>query len=97
MDLDAVYISQEQIGRCSRCRSLTDLREGFCFDCATEGERRAAHRTVVQHVGRSFYAALYERDLTSARIFLRWAWERLTRTGDYKPGGEFESQYGIKT
>ena len=95
-DLAGVYISQEQLGSCQRCGKITDLRLGHCFDCATDGERKAAQRTVAQHVGRSFYAAFYEWDLTSARIFLRWAWERFTRAGDYKPGGEFERQYGVK-
>jgi hypothetical protein len=79
-------------GPCTFCGAMAETRFGGCFTCATEAERRAAHRSVVQHVGSSL-AAASRGDWTGARIFLCWAWERLTKTGDYAPGGEFERQY----
>ena len=89
-----MYVIQEQLGRCARCRQYSDLRYGYCFDCADAGERRAATRTVAQHLGKGG-AHLWRRRWTNARIDFQWAWERLTRTGDYAPGGEFERQYGV--
>lgn len=88
-----VYISQEHLGICSLCRNYTDLRMGFCFECATDGERRAAQRSVAGHLARSF-VCLWRGHWESARICRAWAWERLTRTGDYAPGGTFEREYG---
>jgi hypothetical protein len=81
---------------CQGCGRTDDTRMGFCFECATAGEERAARRTVLQHVmkGLGHCARGYWLD---ARIDFSWAWERLTRTGDYRPGGEFESQYGVLT
>lgn len=90
-----MYISQEQMGHCATCGRWDDLRLGCCFDCADKGERRAAHRTVMQHIAKGV-RHVARRRWTNARIDFSWAWERLTRTGDYKPGGEFETQYGIK-
>ena len=82
------YISQEQMGICRRCKDWTDLRLGFCFECADAGERRAAKRTVAQHIAKGA-GQLWRGYRTEARISFQWAWERLTATGDYKPGGEF--------
>lgn len=87
-----VYISADQMGTCKGCRKYDDLRMGYCFDCADAGERRAAERTVLQHIteGAGQFGRGYR---TEARISFQWAWERLTRTGDYKPGGEFEHYF----
>lgn len=87
-----IYISQDNMGWCRGCGKHDDLRLGFCFDCADAGERRAAHRSVAQHVGKGLRHLAQQR-WTNARIDFSWAWERLTRTGDYAPGGEFDSQY----
>ena len=93
--MSGLYVSRENMGRCGRCKEYTDLRLGFCFDCATSAEKRAAQRSVAQHVvtGVGF---LGRRRWTNARICFAWAWERLSRTGDYAPGGEFEREYGIR-
>lgn len=89
------YISTDQMGTCAGCRNWDDLRMGFCFDCATDGERRAAHRSVVRHlIAGARHVTL--RRFTAARIAFSWTWERLTGTGDYAPNGEFEREYGIK-
>jgi hypothetical protein len=90
------YIAREQIGTCRGCGHEDDLRLGFCFDCADAGERRAAHRSVAQHVQMGL-RHVGQRRWTNARIDFSWAWERLTRTGDYSPGGEFERQYFRKS
>jgi len=90
------YISTDNMGRCSGCNKWDDLRFGYCFDCACAGERRAAHCSILGHIGKGMkhIAGGY---WTEARIDFSWAWERATRTGDYAPGGEFERQYGIKS
>lgn len=81
--------------KCAGCGNADELRMGFCWDCACAGEERAARRSVFQHLLQAASKAS-RGHWTEARICLSWAWERLTRTGDYKPGGEFERQYGIR-
>lgn len=77
---------------CNFCGSEDrDLRMGCCFDCATSGEERAARRTVSQHIAKAF-ANARKGYWGNARIDLRWAYERLTRTGDYAPDGYFDWQ-----
>lgn len=80
---------------CRGCGLEEDVRFGVCFDCATSGEARAAKRTVLQHIRKGFGNAM-KRKWISSRIDFMWAWERLTRTGDYAPGGTFERDYGIR-
>lgn len=75
--------------RCKACGKIEELRAGFCFDCCTEGERRAANRTVLQHLWKCV-RNLFRRKFAYARYDICWAWERLTRTGDYAKGGYFE-------
>lgn len=81
--------------KCACCGSDDELRMGFCWDCACAGEERAANRTALQHIGQAISKAS-RGYWTESRICLSWAKERLTRTGDYAPGGEFEKQYGIR-
>jgi hypothetical protein len=72
---------------CAGCGKDEDCRFGFCFDCATAGEERAARRTVLQHLSRGFKNL--STGSNNARFDFQWAWERLTRTGDYAPDGAF--------
>jgi hypothetical protein len=81
--------------RCIGCGQDDELRMGFCFDCASTGELRAARRTVAQHLGTAL-RHLRERRPDLARFDLSWAWQRLTRTGDYTPRGYFEREYGLR-
>jgi hypothetical protein len=74
---------------CVGCGREDDLRFGFCFYCASAGELRAARRTVFGHSCRGLKNLLRGR-WWQARMDFSWAYERLTRTGDYQPGGEFE-------
>lgn len=79
---------------CRGCGKLNeDLRLSFCFDCATRGEERAAKRTVVQHLYKALQNVL--KGSSCWRYDLRWAFQRLVRTGDYDEGGYFDRQ-GIK-
>ncbi len=71
-----------------------ELRWGFCFDCASAGEEKAARRTVWQHVVAA--AGNIRSGGENWRYDLSWAWQRLTRSGDYKRGGCFEREYGIR-
>jgi hypothetical protein len=80
--------------RCLSCSASADLRYGYCFDCATNAEAIASHRSVASHLFCGFRSLFRGYDIES-RIYFRWAWERLTSTGDYAPGGEFE-QYKDK-
>jgi hypothetical protein len=36
-----LYVIEPEMGRCSRCRRLRDVREQVCDDCRTEPEQRA--------------------------------------------------------
>lgn len=78
--------------RCAGCGRDEELRLGFCFDCATAGEERAARRTVLQHVAKGL-RNLWNRN-SNACFDFKWAWERLTRTGDYARNGEF-AHFGL--
>jgi hypothetical protein len=64
---------------------------GFCFDCASEGELKASRLTVLQHIGRGFRNLW--RGNSNFRFDFAWAWERLTKTGDYAPNGYFQRHY----
>ena len=84
---------QPGFGPCFACGKTDELRMGCCFDCACDGEHRAARRSVLQHIGQGLGLALKGQFDFSTRTSFVWAWERLTKTGDYAPGGEFETQY----
>jgi hypothetical protein len=73
---------------CVGCGAEDDLRLGFCFDCATAGEERAARRTVLQHICKGVWNFVRGR-FWQARFDFTWAWGRLTKTGDYASNGEF--------
>lgn len=73
---------------CAGCGNDDELRLGYCWDCASSGEARAAKRTVVQHIAAMFRNLRKGSD--NAKYDFKWAWERLTRTGDYAAGGYFE-------
>lgn len=74
---------------CRGCKSDTELRLGYCFDCASIGEERAAKRTVLQHLNK-MRKNLLQHKWKYAQYDLSWAWQRLTRTGDYSDGGTFD-------
>jgi hypothetical protein len=65
-----------------------------CFECASNGERRAAESTAAQHLKAAVKNAAHWN--SEWRFDLKWAWERATKTGDYAPGGYFEREHGIK-
>lgn len=75
---------------CNYCGKEAELRMGCCWECGTSGEARAARRTVWQHLWTGAKHAV--QGSANARFDFQWAWERLTRSGDYAPGGEF-SEY----
>lgn len=80
-------------GPCAGCGNADELRRGFCFDCAMAGEERAARRTVLRHLGHGLWRVMRGHFGFGTRMDFVWAWERLTKTGDYAPGGEFDRQY----
>lgn len=75
---------------CHYCGEDDELRFGCCWDCASAGEAKAAKRTVCQHLTQMF-RNLWRRN-GNAKYDLKWACERLTKTGDYAPGGYFERE-----
>lgn len=80
---------------CVCCRQeADDLRGGVCWDCATDGEREAAGFSVLRHLWEAARRLPQPRRWWAARISVAWAWDRLTRTGYYAPGGIFEREYG---
>lgn len=68
-----------------------ELRGGWCWDCANGGERKLANRSVVQHLLNGAYHVATWRWFY-ASVDFTYAWQRLTRTGDYKSGGYLERQ-----
>lgn len=79
-------------GHCKKCQRFLegDLVAGFCFDCAHLGESEAARRTVLQHLRKSLSGSWRTRPRWERWHDLTWAWQRLTRTGDYSKGGTFD-------
>ena len=73
---------------CKGCGRDDELRMGYCFDCATEGDLRLGRRSVLQHLAKAASHALRGYWL-DARIDVKCAWERLTRSGEYAPGREW--------
>lgn len=80
-------------GACHRCGKVGELRLGFCWDCASWGESRAARRSVWQHIRKGLTNIRNRND--NWRYDFRWAWQRLTKTGDYGRDGYF-ARYGIE-
>lgn len=76
---------------CHGCGRDEELRLGYCFDCAISGERRAAHRTVLQHLKQAFSNAT-KRYWFGVKCDLKWAAQRMLRVGDYAKGGYFDSE-----
>lgn len=77
------------ITRCAKCGRVDELRLGYCFDCASEGDRRLGSRSVHQHIRHAIGSAL-RGTWWMARMDMRCAWERLTRSGEYAPGREWQ-------
>lgn len=84
------------MAECRGCGKDDDLRFGYCFDCASKGEERAAKRRVYQHLWCGVKKlAKVSRWRSSGHWFevkcdLTWAWQRLTGTGDYATNGTFD-------
>ena len=76
---------------CRICNNQEELQLGICFDCAFQGEERAARRTVFQHLRKAFFN-LRHSYFQYVRFDLTWAWQRLTRAGDYTKNGYFDQQ-----
>ena len=74
---------------CDYCGKDDELRLGCCWDCASAGEAKAAKRSVIQHIG-SMFRNLRKRN-GNAKYDFKWAWERMTKTGDYAPNGYFHN------
>jgi hypothetical protein len=79
-------------GPCTTCGQAEETRFGVCFGCANAGERHAACRSVAQHIAKAASNVRQGR-WQSARYDLSWAWQRLTNSGDYKPGGYFDREH----
>lgn len=75
--------------RCRGCGRAEELRLGWCFDCSNKGERRAACRSVLQHLMKAALNLCLLR-FKYVGYDLSWAWQRLTRTGDYAKDGYFD-------
>lgn len=76
---------------CDGCGLIRELRYGYCFDCANNGEERAAKRTVIQHLKKCF-EHIKSMDFELAKYDFTWAVMRATRTGDYSKDGYFDKQ-----
>lgn len=91
----SVYISyQHDPSTCLGCKKKEELRFGYCFDCAHSGELRAAKRPVMQHIKMALTNVIKKN--RNWKYDIRWAWERATRTGDYKSGGYLEQEHGME-
>ncbi len=77
---------------CKCCKkTVEDTRFSTCFECASVGEEMAAKRSVLQHLKKgaeNIIAGNFEYSLYD----FSWAWQRLTKTGDYSKGGTFDRE-----
>lgn len=87
---DVYYSYNAGLSVCRGCKREEELRLGYCFDCASKGEERAAKRTVIGHIKKAWEN--YRAGSRNWRYDLKWAWERATRTGDYKRNGYFDRE-----
>lgn len=76
---------------CRGCGKEEELRLGYCFDCASKGEERAAKRTVEEHLKHALMK-LEKGFREDAKYDICWALERLTETGDYAQVGTFDRE-----
>lgn len=72
---------------CKRCGKDEDLRFGYCFDCATEGDLRLGRRSILEHW---WHAVSKARDWWTFKTDIKLGFERMFRRGEYAPGGEWE-------
>lgn len=73
---------------CKGCGKDEELRLGYCFDCASKGEERAAKRTVEQHLEHAL-EQLKKGNKENARYDIEWALEicAKNRVKKYQQGG----------
>lgn len=77
---------------CKGCKRVVyELRGRWCWDCANNGERKVAHRTISQHL-LAMIRNLFRGRWLYAKFDAQWAIGRLTHTGDYRSGGYFDRQ-----
>jgi hypothetical protein len=82
---------------CGVCKRVRELRSGICFDCAWNMERILAKRYWFEHVWIGL-RKIHRPELWW-QIGHDWslAFQRLTETGSYAPGGKFDRLgYGWK-
>lgn len=77
---------------CKECFSrTTTLYDGLCYDCYEMAEindiRTSSFRRFVRALG---YAVLFDFD--TASLEARMGWQKLRNTGDYAPGGYFDTR-----
>ncbi len=77
--------------KCQGCGKEDELRLGYCFDCASKGEERAAKRSVKQHLEHAI-GQLEKGNDENAKYDIQWALQRHTLTGDYAKGGTFDQE-----
>lgn len=71
------------------CEDCEKSKTGICDYCYQDSMTYLAKMTVFQHLLASL-GSLFEFDFFGVCFELVWAFQRLTRTGDYGKGGEFE-------
>lgn len=82
------------MARCSKCNEILPVGIlGVCWECADTEEAKLARRTVIEHLRSAL--TLRRKPRYERYIDLAWAWERLTKSGDYAPNGRFDRKYGI--
>jgi len=77
---------------CAKCGTVDELRLGYCFECALQGELRAAKRTAWQHFVNGLGKIHEPKRWWQVRYDWSWAWQRMTRTGDYAEDGTFDRE-----
>lgn len=93
MDDSRVYVSRYGgLSYCRTCGKEAELRLGACWECANAGELRRARLSPVAHL-LSAIKNVSRRRFDYAKYDLRWAYGRLTNTGDYRPGGYLDKEH----
>ena len=77
---------------CTDCKALrSDVYAGQCYDCYELDEIADIRTTPLKRLWQAM-VRLWNGDQSGARNELKIGWERQTNTGDYLPGGYFDTR-----
>ena len=83
----------DQTSFCAECRALRVYgHAGWCSDCWRKGAVEDIRTGALNRLWEAMKHC-WMGDRHRAAYDLQMAWERATNTGDYRPGGYFDTRY----